>query len=99
MPNITTNQYAEISKSLAMLPTISEKLSRLETCINGNGKKGLIERMTSVEYVLAGHMDDYKDEKEVKKNAVTKKDDRNWAIKLILIGQAIQLLVTIIKSL
>ena len=86
-----TEMINQIAVSVAVIQTTVEKLDR---AINGNGKPGLLDRVTTIENRHCNEDGDKKEEKEKRE----KISARTWAVVLIFITQFAGLVVLFIRT-
>jgi len=86
-----TETIQKIATSVAI---IESTVQRLDKAINGNGKPGLLDRVTVIEN---RHCNEDKDEEE-NKDKKEKWSTRTWAVAMVMITQLIGLIVLFIRT-
>lgn len=88
---------AEI-KLLQDVAVIKDKVSGLDKSVNGNGKPGLCDRVTTVENSVNDHLKEHKKEQDEEKDEEKGKTENSFRIKLLVIGASLTLLVNIVVT-
>ena len=83
-----------INKIATSVAVIESTVGRLDKAINGNGKPGLLDRVTVIENRHCGEDNDKKDKKEKRE----KISARTWAVVLVFITQFAGLVVLFIRT-
>ena len=97
MTTLTTAQINEILTNVAKIPGILQTLGKMEICLNGNGKVGLVQTVHEHDMKIASLKENYDEDRSEYKKAAEKKSDRQYALYLVLIAQVIGILIAILK--
>lgn len=97
MATLTTAQINEILSNVAKIPGILQTIGKLEICMNGNGKAGIVQTVHDHEMKIESLRETINEDRAERKKTAEKKSDRQYALYLVLIAQIIGILVSVLK--